>query len=86
MSNGDGKTYIQGWGHFNNEQELFAVMDAEIGRQQKHCPGPSYEDIEAVYWLVADLNMSPVQIAKTLGVSKAHVRRILRLLEEYEEE
>lgn len=75
------KTHIKGWGHFNTEEELLATIDAEIGTQRRQVERLRSEDVEAVAWMREDLDASDGEIMETLGISRANLRRIQRLLD-----
>lgn len=79
--------HIKGWGTFETEDQLFAVMDEEIDRLSPDVPGvqvrrlsPHAADVQAVAWLASEHGMDEDEIAETLGISLQTVRRILRQL------
>lgn len=71
---------IAGWGTVQSEAELFARIDAEIGRQQRQANRYAREDMDAVEWMRGE-GYGEGMIAQTLGISPRNVRAIVRLLE-----
>lgn len=71
---------ITGWGTVQSEAELFARIDAEIGRQQRQANRHRNGDIEATSWMLGE-GYSEGEIMETLGISRRNLRAIMRLLD-----